>query len=408
MEKPVVVFDNGTGYSKLGFSGNYEPSYIIPTVIATRDSVGVPVSRMQCEDLNFYIGEEAYSHRHTHIFSTPLKEGQITNWDDIERFWQRSIYHMMRVAPEEHVFLLTEPALNPPENREQMAEIMFETFNVKGLYIGVQPVLALYGANLWSQKSEMTGTVIDSGDGTTYVIPVAHGYAISSCIKQIPFAGRDITKLIAKQLRDRGEAIAQEDLLDAARVIKENFCYACKDFASESALYNNPGSNKFKVYEGTGKFTGNRINVRVGVERFLGPETFFNPGKLTKDWDKPIEEVVDSAIQACPIDLRRDLYSNIVLSGGSTMFQHFNNRLGAALQKRIDERLDRYAKASGNSPTPIRTKISSYQTQKTAVWFGASMFAAQPEFTGVVHTRESYLEHGPSIARMNVVFGQGM
>lgn len=404
----MVVFDNGTGYSKLGYSGNSEPSYIIPTVIASRDSVGVPVSRMQCEDLNFYIGEEAYNHRHTHIFSTPLKEGQITNWDDIERFWQRSIYHMMRVAPEEHDFLLTEPALNPPESREQMAEIMFETFNVKGLYIGVQPVLALYGANCWSSRSDMTGTVIDSGDGVTYVIPVAHGYAISSCIKQIPFAGKDITKLIAKQLRDRGEAIAQEDLLDVARVIKEQYSYVCKDFNAETAIYNNPSSDKYKLYEGTGKFTGNRINVRVGIERFLGPETFFNPAKLTKDWDKPIDEVVDMAIQSCPIDLRRDLYSNIVLSGGSTLFSNFNRRLGSAIQKRVDDRLDRYAKASSNIPTPIPTKISTHATQKTAVWYGASQFASQPEFKGVVHTRESYQEHGPSIARMNVVFGQGM
>ena len=46
--------------------------------------------------------------------------------------------------PEAHNFILTEPPLNPPENREYTAEIMFETFNVPGLYIGVQAVLALY------------------------------------------------------------------------------------------------------------------------------------------------------------------------------------------------------------------------------------------------------------------------
>ncbi len=42
--------------------------------------------------------------------------------------------------------MLTEPPLNPPENREAAAEIMFETFNVPGLHIGVQAVLALYAA----------------------------------------------------------------------------------------------------------------------------------------------------------------------------------------------------------------------------------------------------------------------
>ncbi len=68
----------------------------------------------------------------------------------------------------------TEPPLNAPENREYTAEIMFETFNVPGLYIAVQAVLAL--AASWTSKQvtdkTLTGTVIDSGDGVTHVIPV--------------------------------------------------------------------------------------------------------------------------------------------------------------------------------------------------------------------------------------------
>lgn len=68
----------------------------------------------------------------------------------------------------------TEPPLNPPENREFTAEVMFETFNVPGLYIAVQAVLAL--AASWTSKlvteRTLTGTVIDSGDGVTHVIPV--------------------------------------------------------------------------------------------------------------------------------------------------------------------------------------------------------------------------------------------
>ena len=99
--------------------------------------------------------------------------------------------------------------MNTPENREQVAEIMFETFNVKGLFIGVQATLALYAqvANVkpddeesknqqpadLNNISDMTGTVIDAGDGVTHVFPVCDGYVISSCVKHIPLAGRDIT-----------------------------------------------------------------------------------------------------------------------------------------------------------------------------------------------------------------------
>jgi len=53
----------------------------------------------------------------------------------------------------------------------------------------------------------LTGTVVDSGDGVTHIIPVADGYVIGSCIKSMPIAGRDITKFMYKTMRDRGEVI---------------------------------------------------------------------------------------------------------------------------------------------------------------------------------------------------------
>jgi actin-related protein 3 len=121
----------------------------------------------------------------------------------MEKFWHRAIYSQLRCEPEEHRFILTEPPLNTPENREQMAEIMFETFNVRGLFIGVQATLALYaqicgpssgGGSL--SKGDLTGTVIDSGDGVTHVFPVSDGFVIGSCVRHIPLAGKDITKFI--------------------------------------------------------------------------------------------------------------------------------------------------------------------------------------------------------------------
>lgn len=122
----------------------------------------------------------------------------IKDWDGVEKFWHKSIYSYLRCEPEEHRFILTEPPLNTPENREQMAEIMFETFGVKGLFIGVQATLALYsqiaGPGRELKQDDLTGLVIDSGDGVTHVFPVADGFVIGSCVKHIPLAGRDITK----------------------------------------------------------------------------------------------------------------------------------------------------------------------------------------------------------------------
>ena len=95
-------------------------------------------------DLDFEIGEEAIRLQQTHNVRPLLRHAQINDWEGIEKFWHKSIYSFIRCEPEEHKFILTEPPMNTPENREQIAEIMFETFNVKGLFIGVQATLALY------------------------------------------------------------------------------------------------------------------------------------------------------------------------------------------------------------------------------------------------------------------------
>jgi actin-related protein 3 len=126
--------------------------------------------------LDFHIGDAAIAQAKnpSYAVSYPIQSGQISDWDLMERYWEQSIFQYLRAEPEDHYFLLTEPPLNPPENRENTAEIMFESFNVQGLYIAVQAVLAL--AASWSSNKikdrTLTGTVIDSGDGVTHVIPV--------------------------------------------------------------------------------------------------------------------------------------------------------------------------------------------------------------------------------------------
>jgi len=79
----------------------------------------------------------------------------IEDWEGMEKFWHKSIYSYLRCEPEEHRFILTEPPMNSPENREQMAEIMFETFGVKGLFIGEQAALALYSQIAGANASSM-------------------------------------------------------------------------------------------------------------------------------------------------------------------------------------------------------------------------------------------------------------
>lgn len=410
---PAVVIDNGTGYTKMGFAGNTEPQYIMPSCIAIKESAKVGDQAIRrlgkgVEDLDFFIGDEAVDAT-TYAVKWPIRHGIVEDWDLMERFMEQAIFKYLRAEPEDHYFLLTEPPLNTPENREYTAEIMFESFNVPGLYIAVQAVLALAASWTSKQASErtLTGTVIDSGDGVTHVIPVAEGYVIGSCIKHIPIAGRDITFFIQQLLREREVNIPPEQSLETAKAIKEKFSYVCPDIVKEFSKYDSEPSKWIKAFEGKNSITKQPFSVDVGYERFLGPEIFFHPEFANADFTIPISETVDDVIQNCPIDVRRGLYKNIVLSGGSTMFRDFGRRLQRDVKRTVDMRLKLSEDLSGGKikPKPIDVNVITHSMQRYAVWFGGSLLASTPEFYQVCHTKADYDEHGPSICRHNPVFG---
>jgi len=423
METPAVVIDIGSGYTKMGFAGNIEPQFVIPTCVARAASKtsnqGMASSHAQASgvaEMDFYIGDEAYARKDSsrYLLSYPVVKGRIEHWDDMERFLQQAIFRNMRATPEDHNFLLTEPPFNTPENRELTAEIMFETFNVKGLNIGVQAVLALYAQ--WCNdvkvddgmgaSPDLTGMVVDSGDALTHVIPVADGYVISSCIQEIPLGGKHVTEFVSDMLRDRGEPVPPEQRLEAARQIKEQHSYLSRDVVEEYQKFDQD-AKRFKSLSGVFPKTKEKWSIAIGYERFLAPEIFFNPEIFVDTVTKPLPDLVDRCIMGCPMDYRRRLYNNIVLSGGSTTFTHFKERLQRDLQVVVDTRLAQVqASAGGAAPRSIPVQVRGGKRrnqQRFAAWLGGSLFAAEPNFASHCKTKKEYDEYGPSCMRASPV-----
>ena len=357
------------------------------------------------EDLDFFIGDEALAASSGAGYGAnwPIRHGQIENWDQMERFWSNSIFKYLRVEPEDHYFLLTEPPLNPPENRENTAEIMFESFNCAGLYIAVQAVLALAASWTSSKVTDrsLTGTVIDSGEGVTHVIPVAEGYVIGSSIKSIPIAGRDLTYFIQGLLRDRGEP---DSSLKTAERIKEQYCYVCPDMVKEFARFDRE-PQRFKQHIVTHP-NGRSDKVDVGHEQFLAPEIFFNPEIYSSDFLTPLPNIVDTVIQTSPIDVRRGLYKNIVLSGGSTLFDSFGRRLQRDVSHLVKDRIRASeAKSGGARSGGLDVAVIHHKRQRHAPWFGGSLLGQTPEFRSYCHTKAEYDEVGPGIVRRFALLG---
>lgn len=188
--------------------------------------------------------------------------------------------------------------------------------------------------------------------------------------------------------------------------IKEEHCYVSQDIVAEYTKYDTDPAKYFKKFVGRSPRTKAEIKVDVGYEAFLAPELFFNPEIYSSDFTKPLPEVVDESILGCPVDTRRALYSNIVLSGGSTMFKNFHKRLRDSIRDRVKARIEanwRRHKAT-TAPPEMKVSVASHDMQRFAVWFGGSMLASTPDFYRVCHTKAQYKEEGPRIARYNPVF----
>mmetsp|Transcript_9024 Transcript_9024/g.13646 ORF Transcript_9024/g.13646 Transcript_9024/m.13646 type:complete len:393 (-) Transcript_9024:48-1226(-) len=354
----VVVCDNGTGFVKCGFAGANFPTAIFPSM------VGRPILRYEemvdnLEVKDIMVGDEASALRQMLQITYPLDNGIVRNWEDMMHVWDYTFNEKLQIDPKQCKIMLTEAPMNPKKNREKMIETMFEKYGFQGAYISVQAVLTLYAQGL------LTGVVVDSGDGVTHIVPVYQGFALPHLTRRLDVAGRDITRYLIKLLLLRGYAFNRTADFETVRRIKEKLCYVGHDLELEKrlALETTVLVEQYELPDG-------RI-IRVGAERFEAPEALFNPNLI--DVETPgVGRLLFDTIQKADIDIRKDFYDHIVLSGGSSMYPGLPSRLEKEMRELY---LERVCKGDKEQLKKFKCRIEDPPRRKHMVFLGGAVLA---------------------------------
>lgn len=362
-----IIIDTGSGVIKAGFSGDATPCAVCPSIVGRPRHRSVMVG-MNTKD--YFVGNQLNSMRGVLSLNYPIENGIVNNWDDMEKIWNHTMYDLLRIAPEEHPVLLTEAPLNPKANREKTIEIMFEKFNVPSTYISIQAILSLYASG------RTTGLVLDSGDGVTHAVPIFEGYCVPKAIMRLDLAGRDLTNHLKDMLTERGYQFNTSAEREIVRDIKEKLCYVASNYEEELAKAKNDSSLE-KTY-----MLPDGNTVTIGDERFRIPEGLFNPALIGKEISG-IQNLIFECVNKCDIDLKKPLFENVVLSGGTTMLPGIDNRLTAELKALV--------------PDLVEPKVSGPPERKYSVWIGGSILCSLPSFEDMWITKKEYEEFGPSI-----------
>ncbi|KAL0280290.1 UNVERIFIED_CONTAM: hypothetical protein PYX00_001631 [Menopon gallinae] len=386
MSGKTLVLDNGACYAKIGLSTQDAPKIIPNCIMKAKSERRRPFIGDQIEDCRDASGL---------FYILPFQKGYLVNWDVQKNVWDYMFSkECCDLNLSELNVIVTEPYFNFPSIQEAMTEIFFEEFACSSL-------LRINSGTLSNVKyttekpNSLCCLVIDSGYSFTYVTPYVKGKKVKSAIRRIDVGG----KLLTNHLKDI-ISYRQLHVMDETYVmnqVKEDACFVSDDFMRDMANARKRGDENKIVREyvlpdyttirrGYVRSPGNKDDelqvLRLNNERFSVPEILFHPSDIGIN-QVGIPEAIVHSIEACPPETQPHLFANIVLTGGSTLFPGFRDRVEKDVRSMAPDHFDVNVTLPAN---PI-----------TYAWEGGSELSRKPNFSSMCISKKQYEEEGTAL-----------
>lgn len=317
---------------------------------------------------------------------------------------------------------------NTKAKRETLTELLFEKYKVPALYLAKSAVLSAFASG------RSTALVVDGGASSMSVTPVYDGYVLYDGIRRSSLAGDGLSDRFVDMLESKkgipivphyrvksksavGEAepavfVAREHPGLTDSFIKYSKRDVVLDFQSMAGRVASPSYNTdlLATLPTTSHEFPNGYHNSFGLERYDVSELLFDPQKAEQDeaavqdaematgagggvgpvpeGSRGVHHLIKESVDSCDIDIHNNMWTSIVLTGGTTLYDGFVDRLTSELAKPT------------HSPVTAKVKILQQMSgaqRQFSPWVGGSILASLGSFQQMWVSREEYEESGKGV-----------
>ncbi|VDD74192.1 unnamed protein product [Mesocestoides corti] len=334
-----------------GFAGEDTPKLDIPSYVGSISPKDENSVTKRIFGNNIYVPREGME------VKAFIKDGLVDDWDVFEEVVSYMIGFLIPGEKTQHPILCSEPSWNPKSKREKMTEILFEKFEVPAFYLAKNAALACFA------NGRHTGLVLDCGASCASAVPVYDGRVLLQAVVRTPLAGDFVTRQCAKLVKEELKTEPIPYYRVASKSLMEDFSATVLQISDEHYDQGQMETIPTISYE-----FPNGYNVELGHERFQIPEALFDPSVLPQcggSSELSMSHIVASSVSLCDIDIRPNLYNNVVVVGGTSLIVGFTDRLQRDL--------------SLKTPSSMRLKVnfpSSLLERRFSNWVGGSILGS--------------------------------